>query len=40
MVVLKLVITLFNVTLQNIDWNENILTENVRLNKMIIDEVN
>jgi len=40
MVVLKLVIKLFNVTLQNVDWNENMLTENLRLNKMIIDEVN
>jgi len=40
MVVLKSAITSFNITMQEVDRDERILTENLRLNKMVIDEIN
>ena len=41
MVVLKSAITPFNITVQRVDRNESILTENLqRLNKMTVDEIN
>ena len=41
MVVLKSAITSFNITMQKVDRNERILTENLqRLNKMVVDEIN
>ena len=41
MVVLKSAITSFNITMQKVDRNERILTENLqRLNKIVVDEVN
>jgi len=39
MVVLKSAITSFNLTMQKVDRNEKLLNENLRLNKMIVDEV-
>jgi len=39
-VVLKSAITSFNITMQKVDRNERILTENLRLNKMVVDEIN
>ena len=41
MVVLKSAITSFNITMQKVDRNERILTENLqRLNKVVVDEIN
>ena len=40
MVVLKSAIRSFNITKQKVDRNERILTENLRLNKMVVDEIN
>ena len=40
MAVLKSTITSFNITMQKVDRNERILTENLRLNKMVVDEIN
>ena len=40
MVLLKSAITSFNITVQREDRNERILTENLRLNKMVDDEIN
>ena len=41
MVVMKSAIMSFNITMQKLDRNERILTENLqRLNKMVVDEIN